>query len=291
MAMDKPVEQRPRQVPAKRPPPTGKEKPPAAEAKPEPAAAGARRKPPVTPRAPLKPRPPSLARRLLRTAAVQGAGAGLVATYLRLVNLTSRLGFDPPDPYGKYIHLAPVIFTMWHGQHFMLPFARIFEFDVRVLISRHHDGEINARVAEKLGIRTIRGSTARNPSRMIEKGGMVGFLEMKAALAEGACVSMTADISNLAPRRAGLGIVSLAKVSGRVIVPLAYATSRRIDVGSWDRATINLPFSRAVCAVAEPVEVPPDADDGLLEAKRRDVEVKLNAATKRAYGLVDRRAG
>ena len=100
----------------------------------------------------------SLPRRLLRSPHVQGAAAGLFANYLRFVHLTSRLAFDPPEPYGKYIHLAPVIITFWHGQHFMVPFARIFDFDVRVLISRHSDGEINARVAEKLGIRTIRGA-------------------------------------------------------------------------------------------------------------------------------------
>jgi lysophospholipid acyltransferase (LPLAT)-like uncharacterized protein len=270
--MDKPVEQRPRPAPAQ--PQGAKPKAPAAVL-----------------RAPARPSRRPLARRLLRTPQVQGAAASLVATYLRFVNLTSRLAFDPPDPYGNYIHLAPVIFTMWHGQHFMLPFARIFDFDVRVLISRHHDGELNARVAKKLGIRTIRGSTARDPSRLIEKGGMIGFLEMKAALQEGACVSMTADISNLAPRRAGLGIVALAKTSGRVIIPIAYATSRRVDFGSWDKATLNLPFSRAVCAVGEPVAVPPDADDQLLEAKRRQVETELNLATTRAYDLVDRRAG
>ena len=233
----------------------------------------------------------SLPRRLLRSPHVQGAAAGLFANYLRFVHLTSRLAFDPPEPYGKYIHLAPVIITFWHGQHFMVSFARIFDFDVRVLISRHSDGEINARVAEKLGIRTIRGSTARDPSRMIEKGGMAGFLEMKAALEEGACVSMTADISNLAPRRAGLGIVALAKASGRTIIPIAYATSRRIDFTSWDNATVNLPFSRAVCAVGEPVAVPPDADDRLLEAMRQKVEAELNSATERAYAIVDRRAG
>ena len=273
--MDKPVEPRPRPTPAK----------PSAQP------AGAKPKRPVVRGASRRPPSQSLSRRILRSPRIQGAAAGLAATYLRLVNLTSRLAFDPPEPYGKYIHLAPVIFTMWHGQHFMLPFARIFDFDVRVLISRHHDGEINARVAEKLGIRTIRGSTARDPSRLIEKGGMVGFLEMKAALEEGACVSMTADISNLAPRRAGLGIVALAKVSGRAIIPVAYATSRLIDMGSWDNATVNLPFSRAVCAVGAPVVVAPDADDRLLEAKRRQVEAELNAATKRAYDLVDRRAG
>src|SRR5690606_23868463 len=119
---------------------------------------------------------------------------------------------------------------------------------------------------------TIRGSTARDPSRMMEKGALAGFVEMKAALEEGACVTMTADISNLAARRAGLGIVSLARASGRPIVPIAYASSRRVDVKSWDRSTINLPFGRSVVAVGLPVSVPDDADSAVLEAKRLEVE-------------------
>lgn len=275
MAMDKPLKAPPRRKNA--------------------TANAAKSKPAVVPKARAKPprlripRKPSFGTRMLRAPFVQKSAAGLVAGYLRFVNRTNALTFDPPEPYARYIHLRPVIFTMWHGQHFMLPFAKIFDFDVRVLISRHHDGEINARVAERLGIGTIRGSSARNPARMLEKGGIAGFMEMKAALEEGACVSMTADISNLAPRRAGLGIVSLAKVTGRAIVPIAYATSRRFDVGSWDRATINLPFGRAVCAVAEPVLVPANADDAMLEAKRREVEDGLNEATERAHRIADRR--
>jgi lysophospholipid acyltransferase (LPLAT)-like uncharacterized protein len=275
--MNKPVDGRPRPRPA-RAPGEARRRP---AGKPRPQQVKALRKRP--------PRAPSIGTRLLRAPIVQKTAASAIAGYLRLVNRTSPLSFDPPDPYGKYLHLQPVIFTMWHGQHFMLPFAKIFEFDVRVLISRHHDGEINALVAEKLGVGTIRGSTARKAKHVLHKGGMVGFLEMKAALEEGACVSMTADISNLAPRRAGLGIVSLARVSGRPIVPLAYATSRRIDVESWDQATINLPFSRAVCAVAEPLTVPADADDALMEAKRREVEEALNEATHRARRLVGKR--
>ena len=229
--------------------------------------------------------------RVINAPAVQATIAGTVAGYLRLVNATSSLVFDPSDPYVMNASIAPVIFTMWHGQHFMLPFARKYDVDVRVLISRHHDGEINARVAHKLGVDTIRGSTARNPSRMLEKGAVWGFMEMKAALDEGTFVCMTADISNLAPRRAGMGIVSLAKVTGRPIVPVAYASSRRIDLNSWDRATINLPFSRAACAVGEIVEVPADADDKTLEAKRLGVEDALNEATQRAHAIVDRRHG
>lgn len=238
-----------------------------------------------------KRRKPRLSTRILRSAAVQKSVGSLAAGFLRLVHRTNPLTFDPPDAYARYIDRAPVIFTMWHGQHFMLPFARIFDFDARVLISRSQDGEINAIVAEKLGIRTIRGSTARNPSRVLEKGGMVGFLEMRSALEEGACVSMTADISNLAARRAGKGIVALAKSSGRPIIPIAYASSRRVDVKSWDRSTINLPFGRAICAVGEPVDVPADADAGRLEEARLGVEASLNEATERAYRIVDRRDG
>ncbi|MCP4381109.1 MAG: DUF374 domain-containing protein [Hyphomicrobiales bacterium] len=238
-----------------------------------------------------KRRKPRLSTRVLRSPTVQRSVASLAAGFLRLVNRTNPMAFDPPDAYAQYIDRAPVIFTMWHGQHFMLPFARIFDFDARVLISRSHDGEINAIVARKLGIRTIRGSTARNPSRVLEKGGMAGFLEMQSALGDGACVSMTADISNLASRRAGKGIVALAKASGRPIIPIAYASSRRIDVKSWDRATINLPFGRATCAVGNPVDVPADADAARLEQARQAVEASLNEATERAYHIVDRREG
>lgn len=233
----------------------------------------------------------NLGEQFLRAPASQAVVSSLIANYLRLVNLTSRHVLDPSDSFILQASQAPVIFTMWHGQHFMLPFVREHDLDIRVLISRHFDGEINARVAHKLGIGTIRGSSARTPSRMLEKGAIWGFMEMKAALDEGAFVSMTADISNLAPRRAGLGIVSLAKVSGRPIVPLAYASSRRIDVTSWDRATINLPFGRSACAVGDLIEVPPDADDTVLEDKRQEVENALNEATVRAHAIADRRHG
>jgi lysophospholipid acyltransferase (LPLAT)-like uncharacterized protein len=230
-------------------------------------------------------------RRVSRSAAMKGIFASLLANYLRLVNATSRLVFDPGDPYEIFADVAPAIITMWHGQHFMLPFIRRGDLDVRVLISRHYDGEINALVAKKFGIGTIRGSGARNPARMLEKGGMSGFMEMKSALEQNAWVAMTADISNLAARRAGLGVVYLARVSGRPILPVAYASSRRLEIESWDRATLNLPVSRAACVFGAPIRVPADADDALLEKKRLEVQEALNAATKRAYDLVDRNHG
>ena len=58
----------------------------------------------------------------------------------------------------------PAIIAMWHGQHFMAPFIKRQDprHRTKVLISRHRDGEINARAAERLNIGTIRGSGAHN---------------------------------------------------------------------------------------------------------------------------------
>jgi lysophospholipid acyltransferase (LPLAT)-like uncharacterized protein len=62
-------------------------------------------------------------------------------------------------------------------------------------------------------------------------------------------------------------------------------------INNWDRTTVNLPFGRGAGVAAEPLSVPSDADEAALEAARRLLEERLNAATRRAYDIVDRTGG
>jgi lysophospholipid acyltransferase (LPLAT)-like uncharacterized protein len=62
-------------------------------------------------------------------------------------------------------------------------------------------------------------------------------------------------------------------------------------ISNWDRTTVNLPFGRGAGVAAEPLSVPSDADEAALEAARRLLEERLNAATQRAYDIVDRTGG
>jgi lysophospholipid acyltransferase (LPLAT)-like uncharacterized protein len=156
----------------------------------------------------------------------------------------------------------------------------------KVLISRHRDGEINARAAEKLGVGTIRGSGAHN-GEFQRKGGAAAFTEMLAALKDGYNVALTADIPKVA-RVAGLGAIKLAQYSGKPIYPVAMASSRRIELDNWDRSAINLPFSRMGLVAAEPIYVPANFDDAALEAVRQRLESELNRVTSRAYEIADR---
>ena len=230
-----------------------------------------------------------LLRNTLRSSWLQHAVGFLAAEYLRLVWLTNKFTFEPLDVYTRVEPRMPAIFAFWHGQHFMTPFVKIKDsYRAKVLISRHRDGEYNAIAAERLGIGTIRGS-GDHGSAFHRKGGVGAFKAMLAALQDGWTMALTADIPKVS-RKAGLGIVKLAQFSGRPIIPVAVATSRRIVANNWDRSVANLPFSRGAMVFGDPIRVPADADDETLEAARLTVETALTAATDRAYAIVDRRS-
>ncbi len=224
-------------------------------------------------------------KRLFATRWVQVSLGALIAAYLRLVYVTGRVTIEPPDVYDRIDRDLPLILTFWHGQHFMMPFVRRPYHKAAVLISRHRDGEINAQAAERLGVATIRGS-GDTKGRFHVKGGSSAFRQMVATLNGGVNVALTADVPKIS-RRAGLGVVKLAQQSGRPILPLAIASSRRIEMRSWDKAAVNLPFSRLAAVVGDEITVAPDADRDTLEAIRLELQASLNACTRRAYEIVD----
>jgi lysophospholipid acyltransferase (LPLAT)-like uncharacterized protein len=224
---------------------------------------------------------------LLRRGWVQRALGFVVAEFLRLVWLTNKFSYDPPDAYEVLEPQMPAIFVFWHGQHLMTPFIKRKDIHrTKVLISRHGDGELNAIAAERLGIDNIRGS-GDHGTAFPRKGGVAAFKKMVDALQENYNVALTADVPKRA-RVAGLGTIMLARESGRRIVPIAIATSRFVRLNNWDRTTINLPLGRGVLVAVEPIAVPPDADAESMEKLRAQLESSLNEATRRAYARVGR---
>jgi lysophospholipid acyltransferase (LPLAT)-like uncharacterized protein len=228
-----------------------------------------------------------LLRNVLRSSWLQRAAGFLAAEYLRLVWLTNKFAFDPPDVYAIVEPQMPAIFAFWHGQHFMTPFIKTKEtYRAKVLISLHRDGEFNAIAVERLGIGTIRGS-GDHGSAFHRKGGVGAFKEMVRALEDNYNVALTADVPKRS-RIAGLGIIMLARESGRPIMPFAMTTSRFIRLKNWDRTTINLPFGRGVLVGGDIIMVPPDADTETMEKLRAQLEATLNDATRRAFAQVGR---
>ncbi|WP_244641432.1 lysophospholipid acyltransferase family protein [Tianweitania populi] len=230
----------------------------------------------------------TIRRPLANSAVVKHALAFLVEGGLRFVGGTNRLVPGSSDLATSMAQDGPAIYAVWHGQHLMYPTLYPKEYPIDVMVSRSSDAELNALVMKRFGVGIVRGSGGRSAKKSVEKGGARALLALKKSLDEGRSVAMVADIPNGTPRDAGMGIVMLARISGRPIFPAAYASSRRKVVErSWDKMTISLPFGRSAMVIGEPIHVADDATEAEMEVLRLAVTSGLNEVTVRAHDLVD----
>jgi lysophospholipid acyltransferase (LPLAT)-like uncharacterized protein len=225
---------------------------------------------------------------MLRAKPVLRGAGWLLAGYLKLVRATNRFDPLPADFDQRIASHYPAIIAVWHGQHFMIPFAKRRQDKAAVMISRHGDGEINAAAVERFGILPIRGSGAQRRDQVKKRGGAEALRGVVAALESGASVTVTADVPKVA-RVAGRGIVKIAQISGRPILPLAVVTSRMVQLDrSWDRTSIGLPFGRCAVVFGEPIHVPRRLTEAETEAFRLRVQAEVDAVHARAYAQVGR---
>lgn len=160
------------------------------------------------------------------------------------------------------IHPAgePAIWVMWHA-HF-LPLLWLHRDEgTTLLISRHQDGERFARVASRLGYRTLRGSSSR--------GGATALRGLIRSLQGGAQVAIAADGPRGPKERAKLGAVAAALSTGAPIMPVAVSASPAWRLRSWDGFLLPAPWARVRVTYGPPLRFTSrDRGDRHLAARR-----------------------
>lgn len=235
----------------------------------------------------------TLGKKILQSNAFRTLIGFLIAMMLKFIRHTTRFEIHRFDIAQRFwANDEPFIGATWHGQNLILPTFWHNWREMRILVSRHGDGEIVSKIMHFLGVGTIRGSGVPKGEERREKhkgkGGAGALRAMVRALGEDISIGLTADLPPGPARRAGDGIIMLARLSGRPIVPVAATTWSRIQLNNWDRFTINLPFSKGAVIFGEPIYVPRDADPETLEAARLAVETALNAVAEEAERVVGR---
>jgi len=166
------------------------------------------------------------------------------------------------------------IYAFWHGRQFLLlgwnPDKRVV-----VMTSLSRDGRLQDKILRRLGFYTVDGSSTRGAVR-----GLVAMIRgMRAGY--NACVAVDGPRGPFQVVKPG--IIYLAARTGSVIIPLtSRAKYRHTFQRAWDKYELPRPFSPAVVILGEPISVPPDADDVLIEAKRQELEQTLQAITHQA---------
>lgn len=160
------------------------------------------------------------------------------------------------------------VMAFWHGR--ILPATFYFRRrGIIVITSENFDGEWIARIIERFGYGTARGSTSR--------GGLKALLQLKRDMEAGKAAGFTLDGPRGPARVAQPGAIWLAKATGNPVLPFHAEASRHWTLKSWDRTQIPKPFSTVALAIGEPLSVPADASDAKVEEQRLRLESSLKS--------------
>ncbi len=167
----------------------------------------------------------------------------------------------------------------WHQQtvfcvHFLLGLMQR-GLNLGFLVSPSKDGEIGAKIFRFWGAKILRGSSSATGAQALR--------EIYLAISrEKLSVATTPDgprgpIFEFKP-----GWVTLAKLTGKAMLPIAYAADKAWTLNTWDRLVIPKPFSRIVIAVGEPTYATKQLDARELELLQHEMEDKLNTLSSAA---------
>jgi len=166
-----------------------------------------------------------------------------------------------------------VLYAFWHGRMLILSYTHRRKKN-QVLISQHRDGEIIARIIERLRFGTVRGSTTH--------GGFKAILQMANKVKEGYDIAITPDGPKGPAFNVQPGTAYISQKSDIPIIPITNSAERRWTLKTWDGFIIPQPFSRAVILIGKPIYVPAGLSSGEIDLKNLELEKNLNQLTEKA---------
>ena len=172
----------------------------------------------------------------------------------------------------------------WH-QHqlfcarYLLQAQRGRTLRVGFLVSPSVDGELGAMIIRRAGAYVIRGSSSHTGALALK-----GYFE--ALMRERVSPAITPDGPRGPRFKFKPGAILLAQMSGRPIVPLAYAASRAWLV-HWDRFVLPVPFCRIAVALGAPRHVPRALTAAALQALTLEMQATLHDTFTRARAALE----
>ena len=213
-------------------------------------------------------------RKRLEVALIASAGYRLMAILGSTLRWKTE-GFEHFDAIRAAGHQP--IMAFWHGR--ILPATYYFRNrGIVVITSENFDGEWIARIIERFGYGTSRGSSSR--------GGPRALLQLSRDLAAGRPAGFTVDGPRGPARVSQPGAVWLAKASGHPVLPFHCEAASAWTLGSWDRTQIPKPFTTVAISVGEPFYVPRNATEADIEIYRRRLDDALSAAERRTQVML-----
>jgi lysophospholipid acyltransferase (LPLAT)-like uncharacterized protein len=182
---------------------------------------------------------------------------------IRTYSWTFRLRIENEEPWLDYLkNGGRVLLCCWHQQFFsaIYHFKTYAAYHPALMISKSKDGDIIAGIAEKTGWRTVRGSSSRDGGRALKE--MINHMLQS---------GFSGHVLDGPRGPAGVvkaGVVSLARASGAMVVPLYTSADRAWYFNSWDRFMLPKPFARVTLRFGEMLDLTTGENEDDFEGHR-----------------------
>jgi lysophospholipid acyltransferase (LPLAT)-like uncharacterized protein len=221
-------------------------------------------------------------RRLLYGLAVP-LGLAIIKGWLRTCRVVRIVGAQHLD---EALAKAPSLVPCYWHQHQLFCARYLLEqrakgLTVGWLISPSVDGEIGAMMVRRLRAVVIRGSSTHTGARALRD-----YYEV--LVKDGVSPIITPDGPRGPRFKFKIGAILLAQMSGRPMLPMAYAVSRAWLV-KWDKFVIPIPFARVAIAIGPPRYVPRITAAAGIESLQVEMEQELKRLYAVAKDALDRR--
>ncbi len=205
--------------------------------------------------------------------------ARLIWLIVRCMEATIRFRLDDRSGYFSGAPKEAIIFAVWHNR--LALSLTMYERFVRrhqperklgALVSASKDGGLLARVLELFRIEPVRGSSSRRGAQALR--------ELVAWGSRGYDLAITPDGPRGPCYTVREGVIATAQLTGLTIVPAAYRLNWKIQLKSWDRFQIPLPFARCDITTGRVMRVPREATEAERETLRQQLEAEMRAITQ-----------
>ena len=129
-----------------------------------------------------------------------------------------------------------------------------------------------AKLAQLMGYSVIRGSTfkqAASSARSLVK-----------VLQRGERIIIIADGSRGPRIKAQAGSIQIAGITDSPLIPITYGAKHKIELSTWDRFILPLPFTRCTISFGKRISMPYRPDEKIVWEKQKELEKALNGLTE-----------
>jgi lysophospholipid acyltransferase (LPLAT)-like uncharacterized protein len=185
---------------------------------------------------------------------------------------TSRLRFSGLERLHALVNEhGAVVPVFWH-QHLMVCARFIADRRAKLktgfMISPSVDGQAPTMLAELYGAHVVRGSGSYTGVRAVR-----GVYQ--AIVKEGISPGITPDGPRGPRFRFKPGAIFTAQISGKAVVPIAFAAKPAWILKTWDKFIVVPPFAKIVIAIGEPYFPEKKLSDEQMEAAERELERRM----------------